>query len=159
LVPGQTPLTNKAPYLFRRVGTAKSEAFLLGVLCSIPLDWYCRRYVEVGMNLTVLRGLPIPRPGLDDPLAKRVVEIAGTLAAVDGRYDSWAAEVGVKVAAAGPESRRTELMAELDAIVALLYGLTAGQLGVVFETFHRGWHYPPRLARVLAHYNDWEGKR
>lgn len=159
LVPGETPLTNKAPYLFRRAGTAKSEAFLLGVLCSIPLDWYCRRYVEVGMNLTVLRGLPIPRPGLDDPLPRRVVEIAGTLAAVDGRYSGWAAEVGVKVGAAGPEPRRAELMAELDAVVALLYGLTAEQLRVVFETFHRGWDYAPRLTRALAHYDDWERKR
>jgi len=159
LVPGQTPLTNTAPYLFRRAGSARTEAFLLGVLCSIPFDWYCRRYVEVHMHLTLLRGLPVPRPAPDDKLAERVVEIAGRLAAVDGRYGSWAAEVGVKVGAAGPESLRAELMAELDAVVALLYGLTPEQLRIVFETFHRGWDYAPRLTRVLSYYSEWEGTR
>jgi len=156
LVPGLTPLTNKAPYLFRRAGTATAEAFLLGVLCSIPLDWYTRRYVEVGMNLTVLRGLPIPRPALDNPLARRVIEIAGALAAVDARYSEWATEVGVQTGTMKAEAKRADALAELDAVVAHLYGLKSQQLTVVFETFHRGWDYASRLARVLAHYAEWE---
>ncbi len=159
LVPGMTPLTNKAPYLFRRAGTARTEAFLLGVLSSIPLDWYCRRYVEVGMNLTVLRGLPVPRPADGDAITERIVEIAGSLAAVDARYGAWAAEVGVPVAATTAPAIRQDLLAELDALVALMYGLTADQLATVFQTFHRGWDYTERLGRAAIHYKTWESQR
>ncbi|MGB4809933.1 MAG: hypothetical protein WBP39_10610, partial [Candidatus Phosphoribacter baldrii] len=56
LVPPAVALTNKAPYLFRREGSASAEAYLLGVLSSIPLDWYARKYVEMGMNLHILNG-------------------------------------------------------------------------------------------------------
>ena len=34
-------LINSAPVLVLRSGTAATEAFVLGVLCSIPFDWYC----------------------------------------------------------------------------------------------------------------------
>lgn len=159
LVPGMTPLTNKAPYLYRRAGNAKTEAFLLGVLSSLPLDWYCRRYVEVGMNLTVLRGLPIPRPNEGDRLAERVIEVAGTLAAVDARYSAWAAEVQVPVGGIHDPAARLNLLAELDAVVGLLFGLDAKQMVTIFETFHRGWDFKERLGLVLAHHETWKDQR
>jgi hypothetical protein len=30
------------------------------------------------------------------------------------------------------------------------------QVEHIFATFHRGWDYADRLARVLAHYDRWE---
>lgn len=82
--------------------------------------------------------------------------IAGRLAAVDERYKTWAEEVGVEVATAVDEPTRTELIAELDALVSLLYGLTEEQVEHVFATFHRGWDYTARLERVLAYYEQWK---
>ena len=38
---------------------------MLGVLASIPLDWYARRFVELSLNFFILKAFPIPelKPG------------------------------------------------------------------------------------------------
>ena len=50
------------------------------------------------------------------------------------------------------------MIAELDAVVAHLYGLSESHLTHIFETFHEGWDYQPRLTAVLKHYKSWAGK-
>jgi len=82
--------------------------------------------------------------------------VESALAAVDERYATWAAEVGVDIGAANAEPAKSELIAELDATVALLYGLTQEHVEHVFATFHRGWDYTARLERVLAYYEQWK---
>jgi len=159
LVPGQVVLTNAAPYLFRRRGSSTDEAYLLGVLSSIPLDWYARRYVELNLNLHILNAFPIPRPNADDPWRTRIVHIAGRLAAVNGRYTDWATEVGVAVGSVTDQAGKDDLIAELDALVALLYGLSRDDLQHVFTTFHRGWDYQPRLTAALEHYDRWSDEQ
>ncbi|MPZ15673.1 MAG: hypothetical protein GEU73_14835, partial [Chloroflexi bacterium] len=154
LVPGEIVLTNAAPYLLWPEGDERDEAYLLGVLCSIPLDWYARRVVEVNLNFHIFNGFPIPRPARDDPLRRRVENIAGRLAAVDERYDAWAEPVGVPVASVVDEEERLDLIAQLDAAVARLYGLGESDLRHVFETFHAGWDYSARLERVVKHFGD-----
>jgi hypothetical protein len=155
LVPPNRVLVHKAPYLLRREGDSRDEAYLLGMLSSLPLDWYARRYVELNMAYGLLSSFPIPRPGRFDPRFLRAVDIAGRLAAVDGRYTDWAAEVGVPVGSVKTQEVKNDLVAELDAIVALLYGLDRVDVEHIFETFHRGWDYRPRLAVVLGHYERW----
>lgn len=158
LVPSQIVLTNAAPYLFPVKGDARDEAFVLGTLCSIPLDWYARRFVELHVNQHVLSAFPIPNPDATSPLRARVVEIAGRLAAVDDRYTDWAAEVGVLVGSVTDEATKDDLIAELDACVALLYGLDRSDVEHVFATFHRGWNFQPRLDAVLTHFEAWQAK-
>ncbi len=53
---------------------------------------------------------------------------------------------------------KQDLVYELDALVALLYGLSREDVEHIFETFHRGWDYKPRLAAVLAHFDAWQGR-
>jgi hypothetical protein len=149
LLPGERVLTNKAPYLLRLGGTAADEAFLLGVLSSIPLDWYARRYVELVMNFQIFNGLPVPAVSVQDSRRERVVEIAGSLAAKDERFKDWADEVGVPLGT----DVTPELEAELDALVSSLYGLTRSQVEHIFATFHRGWDFAPRLSQVLAYFD------
>ncbi len=156
LVPGELVLTNKAPYLFRRVGTAVDEAFLLGVLLAIPLDWYARRYVEIGMNFQIFNGLPIPKAEAGDPRRERLVEVSGCLAARDERFADWAMEVGVPVGSVVSSVQQAEMEAELDALVSHLYDLTREQVKHVFATFHRGWDYKPRLTKVLEFFDNIE---
>lgn len=156
LVPPGTVLTNKAPYFFNRSGDVKAEAFLLGVLSSIPLDWYARRYVEISMNLHILKGFPIPPYVPGTALVDRVVQVAGRLAAADSRFGDWADQVGVDVQTATIDAVKSDLVAELDALVSLLYGLTEDQVRHVFATFHRGWDFQDRLDAVLEHYMKWE---
>jgi hypothetical protein len=150
LLPPEVVITNKAPYLLWPAGDERDQAYLLGVLCSIPLDWYARRVVEISVNFHLFNAFPIPRPDRDDPLRRRVEEIAGRLAAVDRRYAAWAKAVGVPVGSI-KSSGKEDLVAELDAAVALLYGLDEADLTHVFETFHVGWHYEDRLEAAIAH--------
>jgi hypothetical protein len=151
LVPPSVVLANQAPYLLLTSGDERDEAYLLGVLCSLPLDWYARRLVETHLNFHILNGLPVPRPEPSDPRRRRVIEIAGRLAAVDDRYDSWAAAVGVPIGTVD-DAMRDDLVSELDALAAHLYGLSADQLRVIFETFHEGWDFHARCERTLHHY-------
>lgn len=158
LIAPNTILTNKAPYFFDRIRSPKNESFLLGVLCSIPMDWYARRYVELGMSLNIVNGLPVPTLDELSTISARIMDLSGRLAAVDNRYVEWAAEVGVPVGSVKTEEDKNDIIYELDALVSLLYGLSEEQVEHVFATFHRGWDYQPRLNAVLKHYADWKNK-
>jgi hypothetical protein len=145
-------LVHQAYYLFWREGTAADQAYALGVLASTPFDWFARQLIESHVTIEFMRGAPVPRPPRNDPRRARVVEIAGRLAAVDRRYAPWAAEAGVAVGgvAAG---ERSALLAELDALVASLYGLEADGVRLIFETFHSGWDRTAELEHTLAYLN------
>jgi len=160
LVPGDIVLTNKAPYLLHPSGTTGDAAFVLGILSSMILDWYARCVVELSLNFHILNNFPIPDADIDsDPVGARVVEIAGRLAAVDERYAEWAAEVGVPVGSVRDEATKQDLVCELDACVAHLYGLDESDLAVVYETFHEGKDYSDHHAAVLEHFRRWEDRR
>ncbi|HZR77002.1 Eco57I restriction-modification methylase domain-containing protein [Bradyrhizobium sp.] len=154
LVPPRVFIGNQAPYLLWPRGDERDQAFLVGVLSSIPLDWYARRFVEKHLNFFVFNPLPVPRPARDDKRWQRVVALAGRLASPDKRFAAWAKAVRVDC---GPlqDGEKQDLIAELDAVVAHLYGLTEKQLVHVFETFHEGWDYAPRLGAVLKHFHTW----
>jgi len=113
LIPPHVFATNKAPFFLWPRGGARDQAYLLGVLSSVPLDWYARRFVELGMNYHILNAFPIPRPGRDDPLWQRVVQLAGRLACPDDRFAEWASAVGVECGPI-PEPNKEEMIFELD---------------------------------------------
>lgn len=69
-----------------------------------------------------------------------------------------AAEVGVPAGSVTDQETKDDLIAELDAVVGHLYGRSREDMEHVFETFHRGWDYRPRLAAVLAHYDRWASR-
>ncbi len=154
LVPPEIFLTNTAPFLLWPRGNKKDESYLLGVMSSIPLDWYARRFVETHLNFHIFNNLPVPRPPRGHPLRQRVIELSGRLAAVDDRYADWAEEVGVEY---GPVEgkEKQDMVYELDAVVAHLYELSREHVEVIFETFHNGWDYQERLERVLDYYTSW----
>ena len=154
LIPSQVFLTNNAPYFVFEHGDEKDQAYLLGILCSIPLDWYSRRFVELYMNFYVIMPFPVPRPARSDRRWRRVVQLAGRLAATDSRFKNWAKEVGVEC---GPLSsyEKNEMTFELDAVVARLYELSRDDLIHIFETFHDGWNYSSRLESTLKYFDVW----
>ena len=154
LVPPRVFIGNQAPYLLWPRGDERDEAYLLGVLCSIPLDWYARRFVETHVNYFVFNPFPVPRPSQEDLRWQRIVALAGRLACPDDRFSAWADAVRV---ACGPLTmdEKEDMIHELDAVVARLYGLEERQLVHVFETFHEGWDYDDRLAGVRRHFRAW----
>ena len=153
LVPRHVVIQNSAPYLLWPAGDERDQAYLLGVLSSIPLDWYARTVVEINVNFHLFNAFPIPRPDRGSPMWTEVVTLAGRLAARDKGFAQWAKAVGVGVNSVA-SSDRDSTIARLDAAVAHLYGLSEDDLRVVFETFHAGWDYAPRLASALDHYRE-----
>ena len=127
--------------------------------CSASCLHPARLVRTAGSSKSICRSAPQRVP---DPTAGRERS-----AAAAGRRDSrpvgcggrplrdWAAEVGVPVGSVTDEATKDDLIAELDALVAHLYGLGRSDVEHIFATFHRGWDYAARLAAVLAHYDRW----
>lgn len=157
LIPPRTPIVNPGNVCMRISGDEKGEAFLLGVLSSLPLDWWARRIIEIHLNIYIFRDLPIPQMDGDNSLHQRTALLAARLAATDERYEEWSSRIGVPY---GPleNNEKEDMIHELDAAVAHLYGLSESQLRHIFETFHVGWDYGDRLASTLDHYHRLESK-
>lgn len=158
LLPPRIFVTNHGPYFLWPRGDEKDQAYLLGILSSIPLDWYARRFVEINLNFFILNPFPIPRPTRVDPLWERTVVLAGRLASTDSRFSKWAAAVGVACGEMDADEKE-DMIIELDAVAALLYGLTEKQLVHIYETFHEGWEYSKRLDGVLKYFRSWRSKQ
>jgi hypothetical protein len=154
LVPPNVFITNTAPYLLWPRGDEKDQAYLIGIMSSIALDWYARRYVETHLNYFVLNPFPVPRKLREDKRWQRVVSLAGQLACPDKRFSAWAKAVGIEPRKLG-EAEKNAMIYELDAVVAHLYGLSERHLLHVFETFHEGWDHAERSRATLEHYRNW----
>ncbi len=83
--------------------------------------------------------------------------LAGRLASPDDRFAEWAHKVGVQSGPLLPDEKE-DMIHELDAVVANLYGLGEAQLGHMLETFHEGWDYQSRLDGVLRHFRAWSNR-
>ena len=156
LVPPHVFAHNKAPTIIWPSGDARDEAYLLAVMASVPFDWLARRRVEVNLNLFILNSLAVPRPPRSDPRWQRSAEVAARLASVDQRYRNFAADNGVATGALD-DAERAGLIAELDAVVAHLYGLSRDELEEIFEDFPAttAGVSPGRRADVLEWYDRW----
>jgi hypothetical protein len=157
LIPPDRVIVHQAPYLLQTAGSIHDEAYVLGVLSSMPCDWQARRTVELHLTFEQMDLLNLPDPGMGHPVRDRVVEIAGRLAAVDDRFADWAAAVGVPVGSVRDPVTKADLLCELDACAAHLYGLDEDDLAVVYSTFDakRPDRYTDHHAAVLAHFRRW----
>ena len=151
LVPPHVGIADQAPYLFANEEPL-DEAFILGILSSIPFDWVARRIVEISVGMFILNSLPIPIPPLDSPHKTELQTLTARLAAVDDRYADWAKQAGVTVGSVKSEDEKQDIIHRIDALSARLYGLDEADLRTIFETFHKGWNYKPRLNSVLEHF-------
>lgn len=147
--PSGVILLNSAPYLINLKGDPLGEAFLLGIFSSIPFDWYARRFVELHMNFFILNSLPVPMFNPEDQISLRVAGIAATLASGDERLGDWFVDAMPTAGSQPVNLNPKQLIAELDGLVAALYGLSHSQLVYVFEQFHPGWSDPERLDLAL----------
>ena len=154
LIPGKAVTVHKAPYVFLTDASDRDTAYILGVLSSMILDWLVRRVVELNLGFYLFNNLPVPDVDPDVPgsVAARVVEIAGRLAAKDSRFADWATKVGVSVDSVKLEAEKQDLIHELDACVACLYGLDEDDLYVLYTTFSEKIDYSERLTAVLEHF-------
>jgi Eco57I restriction-modification methylase len=156
LVPPHVCMVHQAYYLFLAKPDPLAEAYLLGVLSSIPFDWFARRSIERHATVDFMNGAPVPVLNLAAPLHLRIAKIAGMLGAADNRFQTWADAVGAPVASVTSDGEKEALLRELDACVALAYGLFGEEVTTIYATFRRGWDYQAWLAAVLDYYRAWQ---
>ena len=156
LVPPHVFAHNSAPSLVWPSGGPADEAYLLGVMTSVPFDWIARRRVETHLNYFILNSLPVPRPSRDDLRREHVGALSARLAAIDERYADFAAANRVDH---GPVSAvdAAATVAELDAVVAHLFGLKRDELEEMFEDFPptEAGVSPGRRQAILEWYDRW----
>jgi len=137
LIPADRVLVQSAPWVLWTdpKHPVAHEAFLLGVMSSIPADWWMRRFIEGHADEEAFASLRVPDADPSSGSGARVVALAGRLACPDDRFASWAKAVGVACGPLDPAEKQ-EMIEELDAVVARLYRLSPDQLAHVFDTFH-----------------------
>ena len=118
-----------------------------GVMNSLPFDWRARRYVEINVSFFIVDMLRFPNWESTD--WERIAALAARLSCVDERFAGFAAEASVECGSLGDGERAT-MRAEIDALVARGYGLTADELRFIFEDFTENALSAAYRERVMA---------
>lgn len=107
------------------------------VFNSFVIDYYIRQKVSTHCNLFYVYQLPIPRLTEKDATFAPIVERAARLTCTSPEFDDLAAEVGLGSHENGATNpvERARLRAELDGLVAHLYGLTEEEFAHILSTF------------------------
>ena len=112
------------------------QLYLLAVFNSVVFDWLIRMKVSKHLSLFLVESQPVPRLIAADPAFGPLVEAAARLTCVGEAFAPLAEAVGVDPARAVTEAEdRAALRAEVDARVALVYGLVQDDLEHVLGTF------------------------
>jgi hypothetical protein len=155
LIPPNSVAVHMATLILRKRGDSTADAFMLGVMSSHIYDWFIRRWIEGTFTMKLLTNSPIPKDVFGKVVGNRIVSNSARIAAVDKRFEKWADECGVEVGSVKTEEEKNELICELDALVALAYGLSAEDVTLIMKTFHVGWDYEPHLNKVLGYFEEW----
>jgi len=110
---------------------------ITALLNSFVVDALIRQKVTAHCNMFYVYQLPIPRLTEKDPPFKPIVTRAAQLICTTPEFDELAKEVGLDNHKQGvtDSQQRTQLRAELDAMIAHLYGLTEEEFRHILMTF------------------------
>ncbi|QFS45166.1 Eco57I restriction-modification methylase domain-containing protein [Nostoc sphaeroides] len=114
-----------------------NQLFISGVWNSFVLDWLLRTKVTTTLNYFYIYQLPVPRLTKNDRNFNDIVQRAAKLICTTPEFDELAQEVGLGSHQQGvtDEAERAKLRAELDGMVAHLYGLTEDEFSYILTTF------------------------
>lgn len=115
----------------------KTQLLLCGFLNSYVIDWLLRTKVSSTLNFFYIYQLLVPRPIEGDRYFSEIVDRVAKLICTTPEFDDLAAEVGLGSHANGitDEGDRDQLRAELDGMIAHLYGLTEAEFTHILSTF------------------------
>jgi hypothetical protein len=116
---------------------AQSQIFLCAVVNSFVFDFFIRMRVTTTLNFFYLYQMPVPRLNSSNLEFQPIVSRAAKLICTAPEYDMLAAEVGLESHKQGvtDATKRAQLRAELDGLVAHLYGLTEEEFAHALTTF------------------------
>ncbi len=119
--------------------TTLEQLYICGVMNSFVVDWQVRFSVSANVNMFFVYQLPVPRLTTADPGFAEIVERSAKLICTTPEFDDLAKEAGLTppdhTAGVTDPAARAKLRAELDGIVAHLYGLTESQFEHILATF------------------------
>jgi len=123
--------------------------YVVAMLNSFVIDSLLRTVISIHMNISFVNQLPIPRLSESDPRITPIALRAAKLMCTTSDFERLAKAAGMGSHRAGvtdPEAR-SRLRAEIDGLVAHLYGLTEGEFVDILRTFP----IVAEPARVAAH--------
>ncbi len=111
--------------------------FICGLANSFVLDWVLRQKVSTTLNMFYIYQLPVPRLTAGDEYFDDIVSRAAKLICTAPEFDDLAKSVGIGSHKNGvtDAGERAKLRAELDGIIAHLYGLTESEFSHILGTF------------------------
>ncbi|MEG3982495.1 hypothetical protein QUA08_17135 [Microcoleus sp. T3B2] len=117
---------------------SQKEMLAFCAICnSFIVDWFIRQKVTTTLNMFYIYQLPVPRLTSGDKYFCDIVQRAAKLICTAPEFDELAQEVGLNSHREGvtDEIERAQLRAELDGIIAHLYGLTEAEFAYILTTF------------------------
>jgi hypothetical protein len=110
---------------------------IAAVFDSFVFDFLIRSKITNHLNMFYVYQMPVPRLAEKDAQFAPIVERAARLICTTPEFDSLAKQVGLKSHKDGvtDPAQRAKLRAELDAIIAHLYGLTEPEFAHILSTF------------------------
>ncbi len=117
--------------------STQERLLVCALLNSFVVDHSLRQRVNTNLTFFVLYQTPIPRLTEADPFFAPIVERAARLICTAPAYDALAAAVGLgsHVAGVTDAAGRARLRAELDGMIAHVYGLSEAEFAHVLGTF------------------------
>lgn len=111
--------------------------FCTGVLNSFVIDWLIRQKVTTNVNMFYVYQLPVPRLGDRDYNFTGIVNRVAKLICTTAEFDDLASDVGLGSHTNGitEPAKRAILRAELDGMIAHLYGLTEDEFSHILSSF------------------------
>ncbi len=110
---------------------------LVSLLDSFVVDYFLRGKMTTNLNSFYLYQLPVPRLSEDDVAFHEITKRAAKLICTTPEFDGLAREVGLRDHKDGvtDSTDRARLRAELDGMIAHLYGLTEQEFVHILSTF------------------------
>lgn len=111
--------------------------YVAAVFNSFVIDWFLRQRISAHVSMFHVYQLPVPRLTEADPRLAPVATRAAKLTCITPEFDALAKAAGLKSHRGGvtdPE-KRAQLRAEIDGLVAHLYGLTEEEFAHILLTF------------------------
>ena len=110
--------------------------YICTVLNSFAFDYMIRQAVTTSITMFFTYQTPVPRLTAADPAFAPIVTRAARLICTTPAFDDLAREVGLHHAGGATDpGERARLRAELDGIIAHLYGLSEAEFAHILSTF------------------------
>jgi hypothetical protein len=115
----------------------KQRLYLVAMLNSLVLDYFLRQSVTTHLSFFFVHNAPVPRLPSTDKTFLAIVERAARLTCTTDEFAELARSAGLKrhKTVALEQIERERLRAELDGLIARLYGLTEEEFAHILTTF------------------------